>query len=117
MAKAKQSEESHESKTTTDHEEIRRWVEERDGHPARVEGTNLLRIDTSKSGLDHLSRRVIARTDMSAELRDIADVHVIVSREFVVDAGDPAEHKAGEWGAEPRRDSAPRVRISCSVRS
>jgi len=45
MAKAKQSEESYESKTTTDHEEIRRWVEERDGNPARVEGTNLLRID------------------------------------------------------------------------
>jgi anaerobic selenocysteine-containing dehydrogenase len=45
MAKAKQSEESYESKTTTDHEEIRRWVEERGGHPARVEGTNLLRID------------------------------------------------------------------------
>ena len=42
MAKAKQS---HESKTTTDHEEIRSWVEERGGHPARVEGTNLLRID------------------------------------------------------------------------
>ena len=45
MAKAKQSEESYERKTTTDHEEIRRWVEERDGNPARVEGTNLLRID------------------------------------------------------------------------
>ena len=45
MAKAKQAEESYESKTTTDHEEIRRWVEERGGHPARVEGTNLLRID------------------------------------------------------------------------
>jgi anaerobic selenocysteine-containing dehydrogenase len=44
MAKAKKSE-SYESKTTTDHEEIRRWVEERSGHPARVEGTNLLRID------------------------------------------------------------------------
>ncbi|HET9710584.1 MAG TPA: hypothetical protein VFP64_01840 [Pyrinomonadaceae bacterium] len=42
MAKAKQS---YESKTTTDHEEIRSWVEERGGHPARVEGTNLLRID------------------------------------------------------------------------
>ena len=42
MAKAK---ESYESKTTTDHEEIRSWVEERGGHPARVEGTNLLRID------------------------------------------------------------------------
>jgi hypothetical protein len=45
MAKAKQSEESHKTQTTTDHEEIRRWVEERGGHPARVEGTNLLRID------------------------------------------------------------------------
>ena len=45
MAKAKQSEESYQTKNTTDHDEIRRWVEERDGHPARVEGTNLLRID------------------------------------------------------------------------
>jgi hypothetical protein len=45
MAKAKQSEESYETKTTTDQEEIRRWVEERGGHPARVEGTDLLRID------------------------------------------------------------------------
>ena len=42
MAKAKQSKES---QFTTDHEEIRRWVEKRDGNPARVEGTNLLRID------------------------------------------------------------------------
>ena len=44
MAKAKQSKES-ESQVTTDHEEIQRWVEERGGHPARVKGTNLLRID------------------------------------------------------------------------
>lgn len=42
MAKAKQSKES---KTTTDHKKIRSWVEERGGHPARVKGTNLLRID------------------------------------------------------------------------
>jgi hypothetical protein len=47
MAKAKTSHESH---TTTDHEEIRNWVEERDGHPAMVKGTEkggsaLLRID------------------------------------------------------------------------
>ena len=27
------------SHTTTDHEEIRRWVEERGGHPATVKGT------------------------------------------------------------------------------
>lgn len=42
MAKAKRSAES---KATIDHEEIQRWVEERGGQPARVEGTNLLRID------------------------------------------------------------------------
>ncbi len=40
-----------ESKTTTDHETIRKWVEERGGRPARVRGTGdgddagLLRID------------------------------------------------------------------------
>jgi hypothetical protein len=27
-------------KVTTDHEEIRRWVEERGGHPSRVKGTD-----------------------------------------------------------------------------
>jgi hypothetical protein len=39
------------SKTTTDHDEIRRWVEEHDGKPATVKGTEsggepgILRID------------------------------------------------------------------------
>ncbi|HEX7182723.1 MAG TPA: hypothetical protein VF756_12840 [Thermoanaerobaculia bacterium] len=36
------------SKCTTDHEEIRRWAEERGGRPARVAGTEqaeMLRID------------------------------------------------------------------------
>ena len=36
---------SSESKTTTDREEIRQWVEERGGNPARVKGSELLRID------------------------------------------------------------------------
>ena len=42
---------SSESKVTTDHDEIRQWVEERGGHPARVKdtesknSTGLLRID------------------------------------------------------------------------
>ena len=45
MAKAKASRESAESKTTTNHKEIQRWVEERGGEPSRVTGTNLLRID------------------------------------------------------------------------
>jgi hypothetical protein len=37
--------------TTTDHDFIRRWVEERDGHPAKVKGTGsgddpgMIRID------------------------------------------------------------------------
>jgi hypothetical protein len=35
----------HESKVTTDQEEIKRWVEERGGNPARVQGTEVLRID------------------------------------------------------------------------
>ena len=37
-----------ESKTTTDHDEIRRWAEARYGHPARVKGQGeggILRID------------------------------------------------------------------------
>lgn len=36
------------SKTTTDHDDIRKWAEARDGHPARVKGQGeggLLRID------------------------------------------------------------------------
>lgn len=43
--------ESTESRTTTNHDEIRRWVEERGGHPARVKDTErgdspgVLRID------------------------------------------------------------------------
>jgi hypothetical protein len=43
---------SHESKTTTDHDEIRRWVEDRGGKPATIADTQrkgeeagLLRID------------------------------------------------------------------------
>ena len=54
MAKASKAKKStkgdHESHVTTDHEEIRRWVEERGGNPEVVKGTEsgdsaLLRID------------------------------------------------------------------------
>ena len=47
---------------TTDHNEIKRWTEERDGHPARVKGTDgksggLIRIDyEGYSGEDTLER-------------------------------------------------------------
>ena len=33
------------AKATTDHDEIRKWVEARGGHPAHVKGTRVLRID------------------------------------------------------------------------
>lgn len=48
------------SKTTTDHEEIKHWVEERGGKPATVKGTGdggepgLLRIDFPGYGGDEL---------------------------------------------------------------
>src|SRR5699024_2231408 len=52
------------SKTTTDHDEIRRWVEEHDGKPASVRGTEssseagVLRIDfpggAGEDQLEHL---------------------------------------------------------------
>lgn len=55
MAETKQGDDA-EAKTTTNHEEIRRWVEERGGHPAAVKSTHkdddpgLLRIDFPGSG-------------------------------------------------------------------
>ena len=52
-----------EGESTTDHETIRRWVEKRGGHPARVKGTGargdagLLRIDyPDYSGEETLER-------------------------------------------------------------
>ncbi|HEV2883837.1 MAG TPA: hypothetical protein VGW36_03210 [Pyrinomonadaceae bacterium] len=55
--------ESAESKVTTNHDEIRQWVEERGGSPARVKGTDtkdgggLLRIDyPGFSGKDTLEK-------------------------------------------------------------
>ncbi len=54
-----------ESKTTTDHEEIKKWVEKQGGHPARVKGTEdekgggLLRVDfpgySGKDSLEEIS--------------------------------------------------------------
>jgi hypothetical protein len=53
------------SKTTTDHDEIRSWVEEHDGQPASVRGTEqgdepgILRIDfpggAGEDALEHVS--------------------------------------------------------------
>lgn len=53
------------TRTTTDHDEIRRWVEEHDGSPAAVRGTGsdgdagILRIDfpggAGEEALEHIS--------------------------------------------------------------
>lgn len=61
MAQAQQSE----TRTTTDHDEIRRWVEEHGGTPARVKGTEggdgggVLTIDfpggAGEDRLEHIS--------------------------------------------------------------
>jgi hypothetical protein len=55
-----------ETRTTTDHEEIRRWVEERGGKPATIRGTSssksagLLTIDfpggAGEDRLEHIDR-------------------------------------------------------------
>ena len=54
-----------ETSTTTDHDEIKRWVEQHDGSPARVRGTEdggtvgVLRIDfpggAGEDSLEHIS--------------------------------------------------------------
>ena len=54
-----------ETRTTTDHDEIRRWVEQHDGKPASVKGTDsgdragVLRIDfpggAGQDQLEHIS--------------------------------------------------------------
>jgi hypothetical protein len=55
------------SRTTTDHDEIRRWVEQRDGRPARVKGTErggddvgILRIDFPGGGAEQESLEPIS---------------------------------------------------------
>ena len=49
-----------EARRTTDHDTIRKWAEERDGHPARVKGVGpggILRIDFGEpeEGLEKIS--------------------------------------------------------------
>ena len=57
---------NHDTKVTTDHDEIRKWVEKREGHPASVKNTErgneeagLLRIDfpgySGKDSLEEIS--------------------------------------------------------------
>ena len=67
-----------EAKVTTDHDEIRRWVEERGGHPAEVKGTELLRIDypgfsgeerLEEIGWDDFSLRHLRRTTWRSCIR------------------------------------------------
>ena len=40
------------SQTTTDHDFIKRWAEERGAHPTRVQGTDIIRLDFAIDGAD-----------------------------------------------------------------
>jgi len=52
MAKtaARRKTEDHQAHRTRDHKIIRQWAEERGGHPAAVEDTEILRIDFDEPG-------------------------------------------------------------------
>jgi hypothetical protein len=60
QAARKKSSKDYEAKRTTDQDEIRLWAERRGGHPAMVEGTDILRIDFDEpdDGKDEALRRV-----------------------------------------------------------
>lgn len=61
MAKTAERERTvdYEAKRTRDHDTIRRWAEARGGHPAVVEGTEILRIDFDEpGGQDENLRRI-----------------------------------------------------------
>jgi hypothetical protein len=49
-----------ESKVTTNHEEIRRWIEERGGHPSSIE-------DTAESGGQFASYRLPQNTQLNEQ--------------------------------------------------
>jgi len=51
---------THSSKQTTDHDEIRRWAEQREGHPASVRGT-------AERGEDAGLLRIMFRDDEDLE--------------------------------------------------
>src|SRR5215212_2941963 len=85
------------SNTTTDHDEIRRWVEEHDGKPATVRGTEngdeagVLRIDfPGGAGDDRLETTDWVNVDNLRELgsADTSSVTVLLST-------DPAEANPG----------------------
>ncbi len=70
------------SQTTTDHEEIRTWVEERGGRPARVKGTGsdgdagVLRIDYPGRGDDESLEEIDWDAFFKAfEANELAFVH------------------------------------------
>ena len=79
-SKAKKSSKSsggHEAQVTTDHEEIRRWVEERGGTPAVVKGTEsgdsaLLRIDYPGFSGEANSNRSSGRSSSRSSTRTIS---------------------------------------------
>jgi ferritin-like metal-binding protein YciE len=86
-----------ESQTTTDHAEIRKWVESRQGHPARVKGTE----DSSGEGLLRVNVAALGHATGSGEdvkntFANFAFEHVeIASYKSLLTLADLAGHSAG----------------------
>jgi ferritin-like metal-binding protein YciE len=83
-----------ESQTTTDHAEIRKWVESRQGHPARVKGTE----DSSGEGLLRVNVAALGHATGSGEdvKNTFAFEHVeIASYKSLLTLADLAGHSAG----------------------
>ena len=96
-------------KVTTNHEEIRRWVESKGGCPARVKGTGrgndpgILRIDyPGFSGVESLERMAWDKWFDAFDKNNLAMIYQPTSRSSKLVARETAQAKTGTR-ATPRR--------------
>jgi hypothetical protein len=71
----------HHSKTTQDHDAIRRWAEERGGKPTVVEGTQILRFNFDEPGGDDDDRLKEVSWDEFFEIFDESDLSFLHTEE------------------------------------
>jgi hypothetical protein len=69
------------SKTTKDHDEIRRWAEERGGKPTMVEGTRILRFNFDEPGGDDDDKQKGVSWEEFFEVFDESDLSFLYTDE------------------------------------
>lgn len=69
------------SKTTKDHDTIRRWAEERGGKPTMVEGTQILRFNFDEPGGDDDDKLKEVSWEEFFEVFDDSDLSFLYSDE------------------------------------